>query len=89
MANIDWSVLGLGALVGIGCRKQLRACGRVAANTAASLAGVAAKAAADVAEEASERKSAEATAAEAKLKEIDEKMRQMMQDLYGQNPSGH
>ena len=39
MANsIDFGTLAVGALVGIGCRKQLRAAGRVAANLASSLA---------------------------------------------------
>ena len=51
MANLDWGTLALGALVGVGCRKQLATCGRVAAQTAASLAGVAAQAASQVAEE--------------------------------------
>lgn len=85
MASIDWTVLGLGAVIGLGCRKQLKAAGRVAAQTAASIAGVAAQTAASVAKET--EKSAEAAAAEQKLKEIDEKMKQMFQDLYGQN--GH
>ena len=61
MANsIDFTTLALGALVGIGCRKQLRTAGRVAANTVASLAGVAAQAAAEVAKEtkSSEQQSA-------------------------------
>ena len=51
MASIDWGMLGLGALVGIGCRKQLKSAGRVVAQTAASLAGVAASTAAQIAEE--------------------------------------
>ena len=52
MANsIDFGTLCLGALVGMGCRKQLKAAGRIAANTAASLAGAAASAAAEVAKE--------------------------------------
>jgi len=51
MANIDWGCVTLGALVGIGCRKQLRAASRIAATTAASLAGAAAQAVAQVAEE--------------------------------------
>ena len=54
MASIDWGTMALGALVGIGCRKQLKACGRVVAQTAASLAGVAAQTAAQVAQETSE-----------------------------------
>ena len=52
MANsIDFTALTLGALIGIGCREQIKACGRIAANTAASLAGVAAAAAQQVAQE--------------------------------------
>ncbi len=89
MASIDWGMIGLGALVGVGCRKQLKAAGRIAASTVASLATTAAATAQQVASEASKsQKSAEETAAEQKLKEIDEKMRQMMQDLYGQNGNG-
>ena len=82
MASIDWTVLGLGALVGIGCRKQLKAAGRVAATTAASLAGVAATAAKQVADEASEKKSAEATAADAKVEEINRKIDQLWNELH-------
>ena len=64
MANsIDFTTLALGALVGIGCRKQLKACGRVAATTAAQLAGVAASAAAQVAAETAEKQAPEAKAA--------------------------
>lgn len=38
MANsIDWGTLGIGALVGIGCRKQLKSAGRVGANLASAL----------------------------------------------------
>ena len=55
MASIDWSMVGLGALIGVGCRKQLKSAGRIAANTAASLAGVAAQAAAQVARETAEK----------------------------------
>ena len=52
MANsIDFTTLAVGALIGIGCRKQLKAAGRVAASTVASLAGVAAATAAQVAQE--------------------------------------
>ena len=52
MANsIDWGTLALGALVGIGCRKQLKGAAKIAASTAASLAGAAAQAVAEVAKE--------------------------------------
>ena len=79
MANsIDFGTLAIGALVGIGCRKQLSAAGRVAASAAASLAATAASVATKVAEEASEDKSDEAQAAEATLQRID-------QQLSGQN----
>ena len=66
MASIDFTTLSLGALIGIGCRKQLKAAGRVAASAAASLAGVAAKAAADVAAETQEDKTPEQQAAQKK-----------------------
>ena len=94
MASIDWSTLALGALVGIGCRKQLKTAGKVAATTAASLAGVAAQAAQQVANEASKKSSSpEEAAAEATLRRIDQQITQLNQDLgvgqSGQNPSGH
>ena len=90
MASIDWGMIGLGALVGVGCRKQLKAASRIAATTAASLAGAAAQAVAEVAKETQKtEKSAEEQAAEQKLKEIDEKMHHLMQDLYGQAGQGH
>lgn len=64
MANsIDFGTLAIGALIGLGCKKQLKACGRIAASTAASLAGVAAQAAAEVAKETAEKQAAEATQA--------------------------
>ena len=68
MANsIDFTTLAVGALIGIGCKKQLKTCGRVAASTAASLAGVAAKAASEIAQET---KSPEEKAAEAWLQSL-------------------
>lgn len=72
MASIDWSMVGLGALIGVGCRKQLKAAGRVAATTAAQLAGVAASAAAQVAMETS--KSPEEKAAESFLQRVDQQI---------------
>ena len=43
MANtIDYGTLAIGALIGIGCRKQLKSAAKVAATTAASLASSAA-----------------------------------------------
>lgn len=75
MANsIDFTTLAVGALIGIGCRKQLKAAGRIAATTAASLAGVAASAAAQVAQETT--KSPEEQAADAYLQRIDQKIGQ-------------
>ena len=39
MANsIDFATLTIGALIGVGCRKQLKSAAKVAATTAASLA---------------------------------------------------
>ena len=53
MANsIDFTTLAVGALIGMGCKKQLRAAARIAASTAANLAGVAAATATQVALEA-------------------------------------
>ena len=52
-SSIDFGTLCVGALVGMGCRKQLKSAARVAAVTAANLAGVAATAAAQVAAETS------------------------------------
>ena len=43
MANsIDWGTLAIGTLIGVGCRKQIKSCAKVAATTAASLASAAA-----------------------------------------------
>ena len=83
MANIDWGTMALGALVGLGCRKQLKAAGRVAASTAASLAGVAAQAASQVANETKSQKSAEELAAEKRLAEVDQKINQLLQEWQG------
>ena len=85
MANsIDWGTMALGMLVGLGCRKQLKAAARVAATAAASLAGAAAEAAQQVAKETSKfSESPEEQAANAKLKEIDEKMQQQLQGKKG------
>ena len=61
MANsIDWGTLALGAVVGVGCRKQIKACGRIAAVTAANLAGVAATTAASLAGAATQDQSTQA-----------------------------
>ena len=69
MASIDWSMVGLGALIGVGCRKQLKSAGRIAAQTAASLAGVAAAAAESVAKETAEKQASEAAEQEPKAPE--------------------
>ena len=37
-STIDYSTLAIGALIGVGCREQLKAAAKVAATTAASLA---------------------------------------------------
>ena len=50
-SSIDYGTLAIGALIGVGCRKQLKAAARVAATTAASLASSAASAMAEVAKE--------------------------------------
>ena len=50
MANsIDWSAIALGAVVGIGCRKQIKSAAKIAVGTAATLACACADAAADAA----------------------------------------
>ena len=41
-STIDYGTLAVGTLIGIGCRKQLKAAAKVAATTAASLASSAA-----------------------------------------------
>ena len=41
-SSIDYGTLAVGALIGVGCRKQLKSCAKVAATTAASLASSAA-----------------------------------------------
>ena len=38
MSSIDYGTLAIGALIGVGCRKQIKSCAKVAATTAASLA---------------------------------------------------
>lgn len=83
MASIDWSTMALGALVGIGCRKQLRACGRVAAKTAASLAGVAAQAAQQVADET--QKTSQSPEEQAAAEWTQRMTERMNQQLAGQN----
>ena len=41
-STIDFGTLSIGALIGVGCRKQLRAAAKITATTVASLAGAAA-----------------------------------------------
>ena len=38
MSSIDYGTLVVGALIGVGCRKELKSAAKVAATTAASLA---------------------------------------------------
>ena len=64
-SSIDWGTLALGAVVGVGCRKQIKACGRIAAVTAANLAGVAATTAASLAGAATQDKQSPEEAAAA------------------------
>ena len=50
MANsIDWGTLALGAVIGVGCQKELRSAAKIASATVATLACAAADAAADAA----------------------------------------
>ena len=71
-SSIDFTTLALGTLIGIGCRKQLKSAGRIAAATVANLAGVAAGAAASVAKETSQ--SPEEEAAKKFLQGIDQQV---------------
>ena len=86
MANIDWGTLALGAVVGMGCRKQLRTAAKVAATTVANLAGVAAQAAAQVATETKSQQSPEEEAAQQWLNHMDQQVAQPQgQNTNGQN----
>ena len=86
MANsIDWGTIAIGALIGVGCRKQIRAAGRVAASTVASLAGVAAQAATEIARET---KSPEQAAAEETLNRLDRKIQQQFNRTVQQSTNG-
>ena len=78
--SIDYGTLAVGALIGIGCKKQLKACGRIAATTAANLAGVAAATAAQVAEETQKTQQSPEEAAAAAW--------QQNLNLQGQNGQG-
>ena len=41
-SSIDFATLSIGALIGVGCKDQIKSCAKVAATTAASLASAAA-----------------------------------------------
>ena len=58
--SIDYGTLAVGALIGVGCKEQLKACAKVAATTAASLASSAALAANTVAAEVYESEKTQA-----------------------------
>ena len=80
MANsIDFTTLAIGALIGVGCKNELKAAAKIAASAAASLATAAAVAAEQVAREA--EASPEERAAAERLKRID----QNLQGQTGQN----
>ena len=53
--SIDWGTLTLGALIGVGCRKQIKSAGRIAANTVSVLAGAASAAADQIAQSPEEK----------------------------------
>ena len=91
MANsIDWGTLALGALIGVGCRKQLKAASRITASTAASLAGAAAQAVAAVAEETQKtEKSPEEVAAQQWTQQMYQKIDQQFAGQNGQSTQGH
>lgn len=82
MASIDFTTLAVGALIGMGCREQIKTAGRVAATTAASLASVAASAAQQVAQETKSPKSAEEEAADDKVNEINRKIDILWNELH-------
>lgn len=48
-SSIDWTTLAVGALIGVGCKNELKAAAKIAAGTAATLACACADAAADAA----------------------------------------
>ena len=50
-SSIDFTTLALGALIGVGCKKQLKSAAKVTATMAASLAASTAQAMEQVAEE--------------------------------------
>ena len=77
MASIDWGTLALGALIGVGCKKQLKAASNIAATTAASLASAASAAIAEVAS-ATKTQSAEEAAAQQWLQRIDQAIEQKL-----------
>lgn len=48
-SSIDFTTLAIGALIGVGCKNELKAAAKIAAGTAATLACACADAAADAA----------------------------------------
>ena len=54
-SSIDYGTLAVGALVGIGCKKQLKSSAKIAASLAASLAGATAAAVSKAAEQLNEK----------------------------------
>ena len=67
-SSIDYGTLALGAVIGVGCKKQLKSATKVVATMAASLASSAATAAQQIAE------SPEETAAKQFLQGIDQQV---------------
>ena len=68
--SIDWGTLTLGALIGVGCRKQIKSAGRIAANTVSVLAGAASAAADQIAQSPEEK------AADTWLNRMDQQIQQ-------------
>lgn len=90
MANIDWGCVTLGALIGVGCRKQLKAASRIATNTAASLASAAASAVAEVAKETQKtEKSPEIEASEALFRRIDQHIAEQFDEYTAPKGNGN
>ena len=89
MANIDWGTLALGALVGVGCRKQIKSASRIAASTAASLASATATAVSEIAKETQRTQSTEEAAAQQWLQGIDQKLAGQAPAPAGQSGNGN
>ena len=87
-SSIDYGTLALGALVGVGCRKQLKSAAKIAVNFAANLAGAAATAVSEAAEATQAKQSPEERAAAAWTQHMDQQMSQQMAQPVGNGKQG-